>query len=159
MQDQIDADGVKIKVWDPTAEAGAGSSAGFDGWYNVDNAKAELAIAIEELKAMGLEISKENPIYIDLPMYSGSETYKNRANAFKQSVEKSLDGVIIINLLDCPTAADWYNAAYYPDLGSQMNYDISDVSGWGPDWGDPNSYLDTMLPDYMGSMSKNLGIF
>ena len=40
-----------------------------------------------------------------------------------------------------------------------MNYDIADVSGWGPDWGDPNSYLDTMLGDYMGSMAKNLGIF
>ena len=159
MQDQIDADGVKIKVWDPTAEAGAGSSAGFDGWFSVENAKAEMEIALAELKAQGLEISKENPIYIDLPMFSGSETYKNRAMAFKQSIEKSLDGIIIMNLLDCPTADDWYNAAYYPDLGEQMNYDISDISGWGPDWGDPNSYLDTMLGDYAGSMAKNLGIF
>ena len=159
VQDQIDADGVKIKVWDPTADAGIGSSAGFDGWYNVDNARAELKIAIEELKAQGLEISKENPIYIDLPMWSGNENYKNRANAFKQSIEASLEGLVIVNLTDCPTPDDWYNAAYYPDLGSQMNYDVSDVSGWGPDWGDPNSYLDTMLGDYMGSMAKNLGIF
>ena len=159
MQDQIDADGVKIKVWDPTAEAGAGSSAGFDGWFNVDNAKAEMALAVEELKAQGLEVSKENPIYIDLPMFAGSETYKNRAQAFKQSVEASLDGMIIVNLTECPTSTDWYDAAYYPETGADMNYDIADVSGWGPDWGDPNSYLDTMLGDYMGSMAKNLGIF
>ena len=159
MQDQIDADGVKIKVWDPEAEAGAGSSSGFDGWYNVENAKAELQLAIDELKAQGLEISKENPIYIDLPMFSGSETYKNRANAFKQSVETALDGMVIVNLLDCPKSGDWYDAAYYPELGKDMNYDIADVSGWGPDWGDPNSYLDTMLGDYLGSMAKNLGIF
>ena len=159
MQDQIDADGVKIKVWDPTAEAGAGSSAGFDGWYSVENAKAEMAMAVEELKAQGLEISKENPIYIDLPMFTGSETYKNRAQAFKQSVEASLDGMIIFNLTECPKSGDWYDAAYYPETGADMNYDIADVSGWGPDWGDPNSYLDTMLGDYMGSMAKNLGIF
>ena len=39
MQDQIDADGVKITVWDPTADGGVGSSTGFDGWYNVQNAQ------------------------------------------------------------------------------------------------------------------------
>ncbi len=159
MQDQIDADGVKIKVWDPTLEAGAGSSAGFDGWYSVENAKAELKIAVEELKAQGIEISKENPIYIDLPSFVGSETYKNQANAFKKSIETSLDGAIIINMVECNTSDEWYNAAYYPETGADMNYDISDVSGWGPDWGDPNSYLDTILPDYVGSMTKNLGLF
>ena len=159
MQDQIDADGIKIKVWDPTLEAGAGSSAGFDGWYNVENAKAEFAIALEELKAQGLEISKENPIYIDLPTFTGSEVYKNRAQAMKQSVEAALDGCIIFNLVECADSMAWYNAAYYPETGAEMNYDIADVSGWGPDWGDPNSYLDTMLGDYVGSMAKNLGIF
>ena len=159
MQDQIDADGLKIKVWDPTAEAGAGSSAGFDGWYSVENAKAEMAKAVEELKAQGLGISKENPIFIDLPTWTGNENYKQRANALKQSVEAALDGLIIINLTECEASRDWYNAAYYPEKGDDMNYDISDISGWGPDWGDPNSYLDTLLGDYVGSMTKCLGIF
>ena len=36
---------------------------------------------------------------------------------------------------------------------------IMDVSGWGPDYGDPQSYLDTMLPDYAGYMVKSMGIF
>ena len=34
LQAQLDADGIKVKVWDPTADEGVGSSAGFDGWYN-----------------------------------------------------------------------------------------------------------------------------
>ena len=159
MQDQIDADKVAIKVWDPTLEAGAGSSAGFDGWFNADNAKAELAIAIEELKAQGLEISAENPIYIDLPVYVGSAVYKNMGYAMKQSIETVLGGVVIVNVVECEKSTNWYYAGYYPETGADMNYDLCDVSGWGPDFGDPCSYLDTMLPDYMGSMAKNLGLF
>ena len=159
MQDQIKADGVKITVWDPELEAGAGSSAGFDGWFNADNAKEELAIAIEELKAQGLEISAENPIYIDLPVYVGSAVYKNMGYAMKQSIETVLGGVVIVNIVECEKSTDWYYAGYYPETGADMNYDLCDVSGWGPDFGDPCSYLDTMLPDYMGSMAKNLGLF
>ena len=54
---------------------------------------------------------------------------------------------------------DWYYAGYYPDYGYEMNADMMDVSGWGPDYGDPKTYLDTMLPDYAGYMVKCLGIY
>lgn len=157
MQDQITADGYKYKVWDPTGGAdGLGSSAGFDGWLNLEEATKELEAAIKEL---GMEITKENPIYLDLPCFSGSEAYKNRANAFKKSVETAFDGKIIMNLVECPKSGDWYNAGYYPNYGYEMNYSIYDVSGWGPDYGDPSSYLDTFLPEYMGYMTKCLGIY
>ena len=43
-QAQLDADGCPIKVWDPTADGGAGSGDGFDGWYNAANAAAELEL-------------------------------------------------------------------------------------------------------------------
>ena len=39
-----------------------------------------------------------------------------------------------------------------------MNYTITDVCGWGPDYGDPATYLDTMLPQG-GGMAKNLGLY
>ena len=159
VQDQLDADGIKIKVWDPTAEAGVGSSDGFDGWYNVDNAKAYLQAAIAELKAQGLEISKENPIKLDLPTWTTNEPYANRANAYKQSVEAATDGCIIINLTECVDSAQWYYAGYYPATGADGNYDICDLAGWGPDYGDPQSYLDTMLPGYIGYMTKSIGLF
>ncbi len=159
MQDQINADGVKITVWDPNGDGGAGSSDGFDGWFNVENAKAELAKAVEELAAIGIEVSAENPIYIDLPTLMISATWKNKANALKQSVEAALEGKVKINLVECNTADEWYFAGYDTYTGDQANYDIYDLSGWGPDYGDPQTYLDTFLPAYMGYMTKCIGIF
>lgn len=156
MQDQIDADGVPMIVWDPTANDGVGSGDGFDGWYNVENAQAALAQASEEL---GIEISAENPIYIDLPYPSNSDTYTNRANAIKQSVEASLNGAVIINLVECVDYSQWYYTGYYTDFGYEANYAVYDLSGWGPDYGDPSTYLDTFLPDYAGYMIKCIGIF
>ncbi len=159
LQDQLDADGVKIKAWDPTAEGGVGSSDGYDGWYNAAAAAEYMKKAVEELKAKGIEITKENPIKLDLPTFTGSESYKNRANAYKQSVEKATDGLIIINLTECVDSKQWYYAGYYPTTGAEGNYDICDLSGWGPDYGDPQTYLDTMLPAYAGYMTKAIGLF
>ena len=159
VQAQIDADGVALKVWDPEADGGIGSSSQFDGWYNPDAAAAELAIAVEELAAQGIEVSAENPIYLDLPYFSGSEAYGNRANAYKQSIETVLGGAVIINLVECVDSTAWYYAGYYCNYGYEGNYDVYDVSGWGPDYGDPQSYLDTFLPEYAGYMVKMIGLY
>ena len=159
MQDQIDADGVKIKVWDPTADGGVGSSDGFDGWYNVENAKEALNKAIEELAAIGIEVSAENPVYIDVPTLTISATWNNKENAYKQSIETALEGKVKVNLVPCTTADEWYYAGYDTLTGDQANYDMYDLSGWGPDYGDPQTYLDTFLPAYAGYMTKCIGIF
>ena len=159
MQDQLDADGIAITAGDPTAEGGVGSSDGFDGWYDAEAAAAELAIAIEEMAALGIEISAENPIYLDLPCFTTSEAYANRGNAYKQSVESALGGCVIINLTECVDSKQWYYAGYYPSTGAEGNYDICDLTAWGPDYGDPQTYLDTMLPQYAGYMTKSIGLF
>ena len=159
MQAQIDADGVKIKVWDPAGDDGIGSSAGFDGWYNVANAVEEMNKAIEELAAIGIEISKENPIKLDMPYYSGSELRTNMSNVYKQSLESAFEGKVVLNLVACETSDDWYYAGYYTDFGNEANYHLYDVSGWGPDYGDPQTYLDTFLPEYAGYMVKCIGIY
>ncbi len=159
MQAQIDADGFALKVWDPTADGGIGSSSQFDGWYNPEAAAAELAIAVEELAAVGIEVSAENPIYIDYAYFSGSEAYANRAQAYKKSIETVLGGAVIVNLNECVDSATWYYAGYYTNYGYEGNYDMYDVSGWGPDYGDPQTYLDTFLPDYAGYMVKSIGLF
>ena len=156
VQAQLDFDGVKAKVWDPNGADGAGSSGGFDGWYNPTEAVARLNQAVTEL---GMDISAENPIYIDLPYYSSSETYANMANVYKQSIENVLGGAVIVNLVACETEDDWYYAGYYTDYGYEANYDMYDLSGWGPDYQDASSYLDTFLPDYSGYMIKCIGIF
>ena len=159
VQAQLDADGSSIVAYDPDADDGVGSSTGYDGWYNTDAAAEELALAIEELAEEGLEISADNPIYIDLPYPSASEVYTNRANAIKQSVEEALGGVVIVNLVDATDYYGWYYAGYYTSYGYEMNADIYDCTGWGPDYGDPSTYLDTMLPDGAGYMTKCLGIY
>lgn len=155
MQAQLVADGSALKVWDDTEV----TSTGFDGWYNPEAAKAELAIAIEELAAEGIEISAENPILLDLPAYTGSEVYDNRSEVFKRSVADVTDNMIVINKIPCASASDWYYAGYYPEVGYQMNADMMDVSGWGPDYGDPQTYLNTMMPFGSGYMVKSLGLF
>lgn len=157
LQDQLDADGVKIKAWDPTADGGVGSSTQFDGWYNIENAKAELKEAIKELKGQGVTISTVNPVHIDLVAYAGSEVYLNRAKAFKQSVENAFDGAVIVDLVEVSSAKEWYYAGYYASTGYDNNYNIYDVSGWGPDFGDPSSYLDNFVPG--GYMIKCIGIY
>ncbi len=155
VQAQITADGLPVQVWD----AENLTSDGFDGWYNTEYAASEIEAAAAELGEAGVTVDESNPIYIDLPYFSGSEIYTNRANVFKQSVEAALGGKVVVNLVKCESSDDWSYAGYYPEAGYQFNADVTDVSGWGPDYGDPQTYLDTLLPDYAGYMTKAIGLF
>lgn len=159
VQAQIDADGVKIKVWDSTANDGAGSSDGFDGWYSPENAVEELNQAVEELAAEGVTVDAENPIQVDIAYPANVEVFTNRANTTKQSIETSTNGLVQINLVAAADATDWYYSGYYMNYGYEMNYDFCDLSGWGPDYGDPATYLDNFFPDYAGYMIKSIGIY
>jgi len=153
-QAQLEADGSHIKAFD--VETGIGS--GYDGWYNPEVAASELAIAVEELKAQGLEITAENPIHLDLANYYGSESFKNEGQAYMKSIEATLGGLVIVDIVPFDTAQDWYDATYYPEVGEDMNFDIGTNGGWGPDYGDPKTYLDTMLPGGSG-MTKSFGLY
>lgn len=159
MQAQMTADGFPMKVYDPAADDGAGSSDTFDGWYNPEAAKKFLDAAVAELADLGYEVTAEDPIVIDYPYPSNNEVFANAAMAMKKSVEESLGGLVVINLVSCASIDEWYYAGYYTDFGYEANYDVYDVSGWGPDYGDPTTYLDTFLPDYAGYMIKCIGIY
>ena len=153
VQDQLDADGIKLTVWNGT------TSVGFDGWYSKDNAAVEMSKAILELNAAGIVVSPEQPIYIDLPVNGSSDVSKNQKNAMKQSIEEATFGCIKVNLVEYATRDDYLAATYRFEVGADANFDLNDGSGWGPDYGDPSTYLGTMLPDYAGYMTKSLGIF
>lgn len=159
VQAQLDADKMPMVAYDPKADDGAGSSDGYDGWYKPEYAVAFLEKAIKELEAQGVVVSVANPIVIDVPTFTGSSVYLNRESAFAQSVNKVLGGKVKINLVSCTTQAQWLYAGYRTSYGYEANYDIYDVSGWGPDYGDPQSYLDTMLPLYAGYMTKCIGVY
>ena len=151
MQAQLDADGVKFTVWDKEKNTGDG----YDGFYDPEYAKSELAAA----QADGIAVSKDNPIKIEWPYYSDSSANTKMSNAVKQSVEAASDGLIQIVLVDCTARANYLWAAYYPDYGYGMNAQFQAMSGWGPDYGDPQTYLATVLPDITGGMIKACGIF
>lgn len=159
VQAQIDADGFPAKVYDPEGNNGDGGSDGFDGWYNPEEAVNEMELAISELAEEGVTIDEEHPIQIDFPNPSTVEVFNNMHHTLKQSVESVLGGKVVVNLIDCKDVDEWYYTGYYTDYGYEANYDAYDVSGWGPDYGDPQTYLDTYLPDYAGYMTKNLGIY
>ena len=153
MQDQLDADGIPLTVWKD------GASSGFDGWYNPDACIEFLGKAICDLKLQGIEISEKNPIVIDLPYRSDSASNTNQKNSMKQSIEESSAGLIKVNLVEYTNREDYLNATYWYTTGQDANFDLNDGSGWGPDYGDPQTYLDTMLPAGAGYMTKSLGIF
>lgn len=153
LQDQLRSDGVQVTVWNGT------SGDGFDGWYDPQQAARELELAIQELAAQGITVSPENPVRLDLPYNATSETVTNRANVYKKSVEAALGGAVVVDLVACATRDSYLDATYWFPTGAEANFDISTNTGWGPDYGDPQTYLDTMLPQYSGYMTKCLGIF
>lgn len=158
VQAQLDADGVPLKAWDPAADDGVGSSDGFDGWYNPDNAVAYLDKAIAELEQVGVEVSAEKPIYLDVPCGVFAEYYNNRANAYKQSIEKALGGKVMVNLVSYEDNTSYADSYYRINNGNEANFDTAPgTSGWGPDYGDAQTFLNTIQP--YGYMNKNIGLY
>ncbi len=157
LQDQITADEFPAKVWDPEGGDGAGASTGYDGWYLPEKATEYLDKAIEELAAEGVEISEENPIYLDM-LYGDFSTTESAADqAQKQILEENLGGKVIINLVPTVSQDNQSYAAYYGEYGYQMNYDYGGNTGWGPDYGDAQTYLDTLVA--YGYMTYALGLW
>ena len=159
VQAQLNADmgEYAMKVWDETADGGIGSSSGFDGWFNVAAAKHYFELALAELKAQGVEVSASNPIYVDYPFYEYAY-YISRSQALKKAIEEVFEGKVVVNLVPSSKSQGWQTAGYTAKTGDECNYDIYDLSGWGPDYKDPSSFLDTMLP-INGAMIKLLGIY
>lgn len=153
MQAQLTADGSHIKAFDTTKQTGDG----FDGWYNAEAAKRYMAAAVEELKELGLDLTKTK-IKIELPVYVSSEIRAGMFQVFKTSVEAALGDYIEFVQTECTTVDQWYYTSYYCETGAEANYDNSDLSGWGPDYGDPSTYLDTFMPAG-GYMTKSIGLY
>ncbi len=155
LQAQLTADGSPIKAWNTELD----SSDGYDGWYSIENARKELEMAIADMKKIGIEISAGNPIYLDLPCVTSNATHLARAQVYKQSVANATEGKVVINIVDCPTTKERSAATYSYGKGYNANYDLSPYSGWGPDYGDPQTYLDTFIGGGAGYMTRNVGIF
>ena len=128
---------------------------GIDGWYHPEEAKAALAAAKAELGN-----SVNWPIVIDVVYYSASVNNTAQAQAYKQSIEGVLGAEnVTVNLVEATTSADYYASGYRASNGKAGNFDMFYGSGWGPDFGDPCTYLDTFRGYGAGYMTKVIGLF
>ena len=126
-----------------------------DGWYNPDAAKAALAQAKEELDGI-----VSWPIIIDVVYYSASDANTAQAQAYKSVIEGTLGAENVqVNLIETTTSADFYACGYRASNGEAGNFDMFYGSGWGPDYGDPSTYLDTFAGEGAGYMTKVIGLF
>lgn len=155
VQAQVTADGYPFKVWDEESH----SSDGYDGWYNVENAVAELQIAIEELAAMGYEVTEENPIVLDYPYSAYHEIASNQAVVLKTSIETALNGLVEIALVECQDSTENLNTWFNTNSGAEYNYDLGGLGGIGADFGDPETYLDGLLPYGDGFAIRKMGLW
>ena len=144
VQFYLDQMGAKVNVADAV-----------DGWYNPEAAKEYLAAAKEEL---GDSVSW--PIYIDVVYYGASAGNTAQAQAYKQVIESTLGAEnVVVNLLEATTSEDFYACGYRASNGEAGNFDMFYGSGWGPDYGDPNTYLNTFLGGGAGYMTKVIGLY
>jgi len=128
---------------------------GQDGWYNPELAKDYFESFKEE---MGENMSY--PIVIDVEYYGASKNQTAQAQAFKKSYEDALGkDNVQVNLMAAATTDDYYAAGYRAANGEKANFDVFYGSGWGPDYGDPSTYLDTFQGDGAGYMCKVIGLF
>jgi len=128
---------------------------GVDGWYNAAAAKEYLEKAKAEL---GENVTW--PIQIDVVYYSPSDSITAQAQAYKSVIENTLGtDNVVVNLLETTTAADYYACGYRAANGEAGNFDMFYGSGWGPDYGDPCTYLNTFDYTVDGYMLKVEGLF
>ena len=128
---------------------------GVDGWFNPEAAKAALAEAKKELGN-----TVKWPITIDVVYGSYSVNIVAQAQAYKQSIESVLGAEnVVVNLVEATVSADYYASGYRASNGEAGNFDMFYGSGWGPDFGDPCTYLDTFRGAGEGYMTKVIGLF
>ena len=144
VQYYVDKLGCKVNVAD-----------GIDGWYQPEAAKEYLAAAKAELGN-----SVTFPIQIDVVYLSTSDTNTAQAAAYKKVIEDTLGKENVqVNMIEAATTEDFYACGYRASNGEAGNFDMFYGSGWGPDYGDPSTYLDTFLGEGAGYMTKVIGLF
>lgn len=126
---------------------------GVDPYYNPERAKEFAAKAKEELAAQGVEF----PIVIEKVVDQSEEKTIRMSQSMAASIEANLgsDFIKVVSVL-----ADSENALfadYWASYGYQKDMDFSTQVGWGPDYADPNTYLNIIDPD-TGAILSNIGL-
>jgi len=124
-----------------------------DPYYNPTKAKAYMAKAKAELTKQGVKFPIELDVAADVSYTKGMK--------MDQSLKAGLEALfgtdtIKVNVVEMDS--DNYDAStYYAETGSQSNYDIGNTTGWGPDYGDPYTFLQTLEP-VVGALLTPIGL-
>lgn len=118
--------------------AGLNLADGQDGWYNPERAKAFAEKAKAEL---GDEVTNW-PVKLDYPVYVASENNKNQALAMEKAIEDAIGDYVDVNLVMLEGDSSVYYSAFYDiSTGEENSIDFAFAAGWGPDYGDPLTYI------------------
>ncbi|MBQ1476872.1 MAG: peptide ABC transporter substrate-binding protein [Erysipelotrichaceae bacterium] len=108
---------------------------GQDGWYNPDRAKAFMERAVAELPDVTW------PVILDYPTDSSDTQGTEMDMAMKACIEEVLGDYVQINLV-LFDSYDAMSASFYSiGKGEENSIDLAFSAGWGPDYGDPLTYL------------------
>ncbi len=124
-----------------------------DPYFNPEKAKAYMAKAKTELSAKGVKF----PIEID----TAADVSYTKGLKMDQSLKAGLEELfgtdtIKVNIVEM----DKDNAdasTYQAETGAQSNYDIGNSTGWGPDYGDPYTFLQCFEP-VVGALLTPIGL-
>ena len=118
--------------------AGIDLADGHDAWYNPELAKVFAEKAKEELG----DNVKEWPVHLDVPVYAANENNKNMQLAMQNAIESAIGDYVKIDLQFLEGNSSVYYSAFYnqPD-GVSNSIDLVFGAGWGPDYGDPLTYI------------------
>ena len=118
--------------------AGINLNDGQDAWYNPELAKVFAERAKEEL---GDSVSAW-PVHLDVPVYAASENQKNMQLAMQKSIEDAIGEYVKIDLQFLEgNSSVYYSAFYNQPTGVENSIDLVFGAGWGPDYGDPLTYI------------------
>ena len=118
--------------------AGINLNDGQDAWYNPELAKVFAERAKEEL---GDKVASW-PVHLDVPVFASNENQKNMQLAMEKAIEDAIGDYVQIELQFLEGNSSVYYSAFYnqPD-GVSNSIDLVFGAGWGPDYGDPLTYL------------------
>ena len=94
------------------------------------------------------ETVKNWPVKLDYAVYAANENQKNRGLAIEKSIEDVLGEYVDVNLIYLEGDSSVYYSAFYDiNLGRENSVDFAFGAGWGPDYGDPLTYINCYNKD------------
>ena len=126
-----------------------------------ENSYFNKATALDLAKKAKTELEKEGvtfPVHIDYLCYNADSSLLAQAQLLRRIVEKTLNNdceFIEINIQGTSSMSNYETSHFLAPTGADMNFDLSSGTGWGPEYGDPATFLNTLA--WEGELFNNLG--